>query len=251
MRIQKIQRLENDHKDYEIAMNALKQCIGDEEKCNRVCLEAMQKGPKRVRIASREELKIEINKYKNVSLRLMEEMKRNGIKAPGYASKAKLETKETGLRDEEGKEGQAMDHLETMSNAQSHMSLGGDFNEGEATEVQLIKEKHRLEEHCARLNMEVKDKNEKILELLEHIEDLKINIYSRDKAVELFQGQIQRLTEDLREAKQFEHKFKTVTMMQHSLEAENKNLMGRLSLKMEGDATQSLSKVAQMEVRAQ
>lgn len=77
--------------------------------------------------------------------------------------------------------------------------------------------------------MDLKDKNEKILELLEHIEDLKINIYSRDKAVELLQGQISRLTEDLREAKQYEHKYKTVAMMQNSLEAENKKLIERLA----------------------
>lgn len=37
-----------------------------------------------------------------------------------------------------------MDHLDSMSEAQSHMSLGGDINEGEATEAQLINEKHRL-----------------------------------------------------------------------------------------------------------
>ena len=41
--------------------------------------------------------------------------------------------------------------------------------------------------------MEIKDKNDKILDLLETIEDLKINIYSRDKAVELLQGQTERL----------------------------------------------------------
>jgi hypothetical protein len=40
----------------------------------------------------------------------------------------------------------------------------------------------------ARCNIDIKDKNEKILDLLEMIEDLKINIYSRDKAVELLQG---------------------------------------------------------------
>ena len=54
------------------------------------------------------------------------------------------------------------------------MTLGGDFNEGDATEAQLIKEKHRLEETVARLNIEIKNKNEKILELLESIEDFKI-----------------------------------------------------------------------------
>ena len=35
--------------------------------------------------------------------------------------------------------------------------------------------------------MDTKDKNEKILELLETIEDLKINIYSREKSIEIQQ----------------------------------------------------------------
>jgi predicted hydrolase (HD superfamily) len=39
----------------------------------------MNKGPQRVRIASREELKMEVNKFKNISLRLMEEMKKKGL----------------------------------------------------------------------------------------------------------------------------------------------------------------------------
>lgn len=66
------------------------------------------------------------------------------------------------------------------------MSLGGDFDEGNATEAQLIQEKNRLEQAIARLNKELKDKNNSILDLLETIEDLKIEIYSRDKAIELF-----------------------------------------------------------------
>jgi hypothetical protein len=75
----------------EIAMNALRKHIAKEDVCDSVITDALSKGPKRVRIASREELKIEINKFKNVSLRLMEEIKRNGIKPPGYALKAGLE----------------------------------------------------------------------------------------------------------------------------------------------------------------
>jgi len=69
--------------------------------------------------------------------------------------------------------------------------------------------------------MECKDKNEKILELLEMIEDLKINVYSREKSVELQQSQIQSLMEDIREAKQFEYLCKTLQIMNNSLEAEN------------------------------
>jgi hypothetical protein len=47
----------------------------------------------------------------------------------------------------------------------------------------------------------MKDKNEKFLELLELIEDLKIQIYSRDKTVDLQQAQVEQLIEDLRDAK--------------------------------------------------
>ena len=75
----------------------------------------------------------------------MEEMKRNKIKIPGYASQTKLSERETGLREDIAKEKTAIDHLETMSSATSNMSLGGDLDEGDATDEQLIKEKHRLE----------------------------------------------------------------------------------------------------------
>jgi hypothetical protein len=66
------------------------------------------------------------------------------------------------------------------------MSLGADFNEGEASEAQLVREKHRLEEVLARTNVDLKDKNEKILDLLQSIEDFKIEIYSRDKSIAIF-----------------------------------------------------------------
>ena len=56
---------------------------------------------------------------------------------------------------------------------------------GEANTQQLLGEKHRLEEVIAQMNIEANNKNEKILELLENIEELKIQVYSRDKSVEL------------------------------------------------------------------
>lgn len=75
----------------EIAMNALRKHVNSEDTCDRVITDALNKGPKRVRIASREELKIEINKYKNISLRLVADLQKNGVKAPGYAAKAGLD----------------------------------------------------------------------------------------------------------------------------------------------------------------
>ena len=192
MRIQRIQRLEKDIELQEVAMNALRKELNDEDRCDRAITKAFNSGPKRVRIASREELKIEINKYKNISLRLMEEIKRNGLKAPGYAAKANLSDPETGLREEAEKKGAdvsgALGHLEAESAGASHLDMGGDgmsVASGEASAEQLIAEKHRLEDVIVKLNIEAKDKNEKILELLESIEDLKIQVYSRDKSVEL------------------------------------------------------------------
>ena len=61
-----------------------------------------------------------------------------------------------------------------------------------------------------KLNIDMKNKNEKILELIENIEDLKVQVYSRDKAIQLQQAQIDQAMEDIREAKQFEHTCKTL-----------------------------------------
>jgi hypothetical protein len=78
----------------EQGMNALRKVIGNEDGADRAIKAELAKGPKRVRIASREELKMDINKYKDISLRLMNEMKKKNIKIPSYAGKAKLDEKE-------------------------------------------------------------------------------------------------------------------------------------------------------------
>ena len=56
---------------------------------------------------------------------------------------------------------------------------------GDATAEQLLEVKHHLEEQLAKMNQDLKDKNEKILDLMEQVEDLKVEIYSRDRAIEL------------------------------------------------------------------
>lgn len=66
----------------EMGMNALRKLVNNEDACDKAIVAELTKGPKRVRVASREELKIEIKKYKNMALRLLEMLKTNGIKAP-------------------------------------------------------------------------------------------------------------------------------------------------------------------------
>ena len=142
----------------------------------------------------------------------MGEMKRNNLKVPTYAGRATgLNKPEDGLREDESAKpsaglGGAQDHLDAQSVAGSEaFAYGGDSGmpdaEGNATPEQLINEKHRLEDQIVKLNIDMKNKNEKILELIENIEDLKVQVYSRDKALQLQQSQIEQVMEDLREAK--------------------------------------------------
>ena len=101
----------------EISINALRRHVNDEDACDSKIREFLEKsGPKQIRIASGEELKMEINKNKNISMRLMTEMNRNNLKVPSYAGKANLNQPEDGLREEATKSaaglGGSMSHLE-------------------------------------------------------------------------------------------------------------------------------------------
>ena len=93
----------------EIGMEALRKHINNNEQVDRLLNDALKKGPKRVRILSREELKMEINKFKNISLRLMDELKVNKIKVPAYASKSNIDQPENGYRAIEEKKASAVD----------------------------------------------------------------------------------------------------------------------------------------------
>lgn len=196
---------------------------------------------------------MEINSFKNVSLRLVQTLKTNGIKVPNFATTANLEAKETGLRieAEEKENAGATEHLEMVSVGDSNLSMGADAldDSGLATDQQLINEKHRLEEQIVKMNIDLKDKNEKVLELLELIEDLKIQIYSRDKTVDLQQAQVAQLIEDLRDAKQFEHQCKTLQIMNNSLQKENARLKADLDVKITADIkTEMTNAEGKMEV---
>ena len=96
VRHQKNLRLEEDLKMMDVAVNALRKQIGDEDKCNMAIKRELEKGPQRVRVLSREELKIEIKKYKNMSLKIIKEFQRTGSKVPAYAQKLAKEEADGG-----------------------------------------------------------------------------------------------------------------------------------------------------------
>jgi hypothetical protein len=75
VRVKIIEGLKKEHEDFEVAINALRKLVNSEDKCDMAIKNELQKGPKRIRIASREEMKMEIKKYKNMALRLLEILK--------------------------------------------------------------------------------------------------------------------------------------------------------------------------------
>ena len=68
----------DDIKLQEIAINALRKVVADEDKCNLAIKKELEKGPQRIRVLSREELKMEVKKYKNISLRIINEFQQTG-----------------------------------------------------------------------------------------------------------------------------------------------------------------------------
>lgn len=71
MRHQKNERLMEDIKLQEVAINAMRRLINDEDKCNLAIKRELEKGPAKMRVKSREELKMDIQKYKSISIKII------------------------------------------------------------------------------------------------------------------------------------------------------------------------------------
>ena len=95
------ERLTEDIKLQELAINALrtllKQNNVDEDTQNIAIKRDLEAGPARIRVLSREELKIEVKKYKNLSLKIVEEFNKMKIKTPNFAKDLVKESTDKGL----------------------------------------------------------------------------------------------------------------------------------------------------------
>jgi len=136
---------------------------------------------------------MEIKKYKNMALRLLEMLKANGIKAPtGFKID---QSAGTGIKEDKGEndifdinnESASAKMMQNGSNADLMFDKENvDDNNGLGySDQELMEAKERLEEQVVKMNMEMREKNERMLELLEDIEDLKVQVYARDKSVAL------------------------------------------------------------------
>lgn len=79
----------------------------------------------------------------------------------------------------------------------------------------------KMEEQITKLNVTIKDKNEKILELLSEVEEVKIQVFSRDKMVEIQARQIQDLLVEHKNARMNENDIGVTVQEKESLKEEN------------------------------
>jgi hypothetical protein len=120
-------------------------------------------------------MKMEIKKYKNMALRLLEILKQNGVKVPTGSFKIDMKAGE-GIREDNGdrifdinemsdtgKSGNPLlnEDLMGVENADPNEDLGG------YQAQDLLEAKERLEDQLIKLNLELREKNERLLELLE------------------------------------------------------------------------------------
>jgi len=86
-----------------------------------------------------------------------------------------------------------------------------------------------LEDTVVKLNSDLKIKNEKIIELLGELEEVKVLVFARDKSIELQQKQIEELLEELRESKGVKNELKMIEQQRDAIQDENERIKDELS----------------------
>lgn len=119
-----------------------------------------------------------------------------------------------------------MEHLD-IDDADSMFEAASEMNIEEVPEKAQLKI-DQLQDTVTKLNIEIKDKNGKILDLMNEIEEVKIQVYARDKSIELQQSQIDELLEELRESKGLENDVKILVQKKMAIEEENQRLRDEL-----------------------
>lgn len=192
------ERLMEDIKLQEVAINALRKLVNDEDRCNLAIKRELEKGPARIRVLSREELKIEVKKYKNISLRIVKEFKKVGAAVPGVAKNLEKEQRES-LGEGLQRENSNLD-LEELEDSQ--FEVNSNFMESDDKLPPRTQRKiEKLEETIVNLKMDAKNKNDRIVELMNDLEEMKIQVLVRDKTISMQQRQLEDLLEEMRESK--------------------------------------------------
>ena len=199
VRAQMIERLRKDIGDHEMVIETLRKIIGDEDLIEQELMKVINKGPERMRVPTREELRMEIKKLK----------RRLGVKTKKAA------------RDEEAdkaSEGEKENSQAAMGEVDNQSAMFGESDE----------KIRRLEESLAQIQTELRDKNDVILTQREEVENLKVEIRARDMNIQRQQRSISELHDEIRDLKQYETEMKQLLQKKMALEEQNQEMKTRL-----------------------
>ncbi len=202
-----IDKLKSELNDQEKIIEILRKEISNEDRTDRAILEGMNKGPKRIRVATREELKIDNKKLKNQIVLL-----RNQAKSKG------------GRNGEEGD--LAKENVGNNNLSQRSGEISINLTEMDGGNLQL-----ELEEMNHKLNLDLKEKNEKILQLLEEMEETNIEKEGLNMGIQKYQQEINNLYKQLREMTHLENSLKIIGTKKIAIEEENERLRNLINEK--------------------
>ena len=158
-------------------------------------------------------------------------MQKSGAKVPGYAAGLAKEVdgppKEVGLKQEKSASGSQQENFD--GDSMFDLQIDNAPEEGKELPEEVQEQIDKLEDTVCKLNLDLKDKNEKILELLSESEEIKIQVFARDKSIELQQKQIEELLEELRESKGLENDVKILMQKKMALENDKAKLQEELN----------------------
>ena len=239
--------LKSDLKMMDICVDALRELLDKnsiDKDAQDIAIKRKLEGPvAKIRVLSREELKIEIQKYKNISLKIIKEFNKTNKKVPSYAKSVEKESGlGVGLKEEKDIE---VDASEQESSMFEHGDdLPDDLPQPAKDEI----ERHK--EEVVKMKNEVKNKNEKLIDLLTEMEEVKVLVHARDKQIELQRQQITDLLEELRESKQLENDVKHLIQESQELKMSNQKLRAELAQNQiegeEGGAGDSKAEVEEL-----
>ena len=170
-----IEKLKTELVQQEIAIQALRDIINDNERCDEQIINYLNKGPPRIRPMSREEMKIQIRKLQGKL---------------GISKKSKGD--------------QAVDDLESM------------LNPSKSQEDEEFKVVDPMQ-------------NEKIVELVEQIQNLQLDCRAKDSTIDHLRQQMRKTQEELMNYKNSEGEEKLLGFKYSGMESEKQNLIEKLS----------------------
>ena len=184
---QVIEQYKKDIETQDFIIGVLRKMIGDDDKCDLTIVKALNKGPDRIRSATREELKMENKKLKAMIQSCMEQNEKiKGLAIMGVPNKKDNDRNQ-------------------------------DIGDAIELEKQLISVKAELDDLNFKSVKEIEEKNNKICEFMEELTNVKSEIAGKDEMINKLKEMVDKMNEDLKIKAKLESELSMMTYKYNKL----------------------------------